>query len=134
MTEQIAESLHEQWPLFKKHHPVGAYLPVGQLDGDCRCGQGAWPCEEVMAVLSALVIPNHYADLAPVPVAPQADPVPVAPTEPTQVKPEPRGVWRHQDDMSHCISYPDSFDWTWVESEWTCAIHGRVLVCIKRED
>lgn len=26
------------------HHPVGAYYPVGQLDGDCSCGRGPWPC------------------------------------------------------------------------------------------
>ena len=28
----------------KKHHPVGAYFPLGQLDGDCSCGDGEWPC------------------------------------------------------------------------------------------
>lgn len=30
------------------HHPVGAYLPVGQLDGDCSCGRGAWPCRTLI--------------------------------------------------------------------------------------
>lgn len=28
----------------RDHHPVGAYYPVGQLDGDCSCGRGPWPC------------------------------------------------------------------------------------------
>lgn len=28
-----------------EHFPVGAYHPVGQLDGDCSCGHGPWPCE-----------------------------------------------------------------------------------------
>jgi hypothetical protein len=128
VTNQIAESLHEQWPLFKKHHPVGAYLPVGQLDGDCRCGKGAWPCAEVMAVLSTLVTPNHYAALAQVSTEETVVPYSPAPAG------EPKGMWRHQDDMSHCSSYPDSFDWTYVESEWTCSTHDRVMVCVRRED
>ena len=56
MTEQVViDTLHEHWLLFKQHHPVGAYLPVGQLDGDCRCGRGAWPCETVVAVLKPLL-------------------------------------------------------------------------------
>lgn len=61
MTEQIeqpvtaADVLHEQWLVFRKHMPVGAYLPIGQLDGDCReCG-GSWPCDAVMAVLQPLL-------------------------------------------------------------------------------
>lgn len=29
------------------HHPVGAYYPVGQFDGDCSCGHGTWPCKEL---------------------------------------------------------------------------------------
>ena len=43
--------LEREWEVFRKHVPVGAYLPVGQqLDGDCReCG-GAWPCEPVLNV------------------------------------------------------------------------------------
>jgi hypothetical protein len=47
----LTEALHDQWRVFKRHRPVGAYLPVGQLDGDCSCGRGEWPCAELMAVL-----------------------------------------------------------------------------------
>lgn len=28
----------------KAHHPVGAYFPIGQLEGDCSYGAGEWPC------------------------------------------------------------------------------------------
>jgi hypothetical protein len=49
------DELAEHWAVFRKHHPVGAYLPVGQLDGDCReCG-GAWPCEVVVPLLDAVL-------------------------------------------------------------------------------
>lgn len=41
LDKQIAESGIEPT---KAHHPVGAYYPVGQLDGDCSCGRGEWPC------------------------------------------------------------------------------------------
>jgi hypothetical protein len=30
----------------QRHFPVGAYLPVGQLEGDCACGNGAYPCPD----------------------------------------------------------------------------------------
>jgi hypothetical protein len=46
------EALGEHWRVFREHHPVGAYLPVGQLDGDCKCGRGSWPCETVAATLA----------------------------------------------------------------------------------
>lgn len=29
-----------------EHFPVGEYLPVGQLDGDCSCGRGSYPCPD----------------------------------------------------------------------------------------
>lgn len=46
-------NLHEDWRTFKKHVPAGAYLPVGQLDGDCKeCG-GSWPCDAWMAALKS---------------------------------------------------------------------------------
>lgn len=32
----------------KQHHPVGAYYPIGQLDGDCSCGRGVWPCPDAI--------------------------------------------------------------------------------------
>lgn len=41
--EKAWRMLHGVVPT-KEHHPVGAYLPVGQLDGDCSCGRGFWPC------------------------------------------------------------------------------------------
>lgn len=50
-----AESLRKMFRLLhgveptKAHHPVGAYLPTGQLDGDCSCGRGEWPCDELRA-------------------------------------------------------------------------------------
>lgn len=34
-----------------KHRPVGAYLPVGQLDGDCACGRGAYPCPDTFTIV-----------------------------------------------------------------------------------
>ena len=36
--------LQGDFPQTRHHKPVGAYLPVGQLDGDCSCGKGTWPC------------------------------------------------------------------------------------------
>ena len=36
-----------------RHKPLGAYLPVGQLDGDCSCGSGAYPCATVRAIEAA---------------------------------------------------------------------------------
>lgn len=47
----VRERMHENWRVFKKHVPAGAYLPVGQMDGDCReCG-GSWPCDAVLAAV-----------------------------------------------------------------------------------
>lgn len=37
-----------------KHRPVGAYLPVGQLDGDCACGRGAYPCPDTQSAYPAV--------------------------------------------------------------------------------
>lgn len=54
-TPDVETLLGEQWMVFRKHSPAGAYLPVGQLDGDCReCGH-AWPCADVLAVLEPLI-------------------------------------------------------------------------------
>jgi hypothetical protein len=48
----LAEMMARQWVTFRKHRPAGAYLPVGQLDGDCHeCGN-AWPCPAVELILS----------------------------------------------------------------------------------
>lgn len=50
LTDSLADAMHESWHLFRAHHPSGAYLPVGQLDGDCSyktCG-GSWPCNPVV--------------------------------------------------------------------------------------
>lgn len=44
MSEDLAGSVG--MTVEQKHFPVGAYLPVGQLDGDCSCGKGAWPCPD----------------------------------------------------------------------------------------
>jgi len=61
--EQVAVEIGEEWQVFREHRPVGAYLPIGQMDGDCKCGRGAWPCPAVLAVLAEgarpdMVIPN----------------------------------------------------------------------------
>lgn len=40
--------------VFRRHRPVGAYLPVGQLDGDCSCGRGAWPCAAIPGALALI--------------------------------------------------------------------------------
>lgn len=39
----------------RAHHPVGAYLPIGQLDGDCSCGRGPWPCEALSPSYARLI-------------------------------------------------------------------------------
>ena len=44
--------------VWRKHRPVGAYLPVGQLDGDCQCGQGAWPCPDFLAAYARVFPPG----------------------------------------------------------------------------
>lgn len=36
--------------LTRGHHPVGAYLPVCQVDGDCSCGRGERPCPDTPRV------------------------------------------------------------------------------------
>jgi hypothetical protein len=54
LPEHVVDTLHESWKVFRAHHPVGAYLPVGQLDGDCHNCGGAWPCETVRFVLAPL--------------------------------------------------------------------------------
>jgi hypothetical protein len=47
--EQTLDTLALDWRLIRAHHPVGEYLPIGQMDGDCRCGAGLWPCAVVRA-------------------------------------------------------------------------------------
>lgn len=39
------------WRTLRDHRPAGAYLPVGALDGDCRQGDGEWPCPAAVAAL-----------------------------------------------------------------------------------
>jgi hypothetical protein len=39
------------------------------------------------------------------------------------------GVWRHADGTP-CPNYPDSFNFTYTQSSWTC-VHGD-LICHKR--
>lgn len=41
-----------------------------------------------------------------------------------------RGVWRHVDDQSSCVSYPDSFNFTLTDDLILCSPHGRTMVCI----
>ena len=36
--------MHEEWRFFKEHRPQGEYMPVGQLDGDCKKCHTTWPC------------------------------------------------------------------------------------------
>ena len=45
----VLKRLADDWRLIRGHHPVGAYWEVGQLDGDCSCGEGPWPCAVVRA-------------------------------------------------------------------------------------
>lgn len=55
------EVLHRQWHAFKDHRPVGAYLPTGQLDGDCGgCGE-SWPCASVATVLATILAAREQA-------------------------------------------------------------------------
>lgn len=51
--QDVYDALHVQWRLYRRHHPAGAYLPVGQMDGDCSGPEcpGAWPCEHVRSHL-----------------------------------------------------------------------------------
>lgn len=48
----IETLLGKEWELFRKHRPVGAYMPIGQLDGDCYICHTSWPCPVVLAVLA----------------------------------------------------------------------------------
>jgi hypothetical protein len=66
MSPAMRAALSADWPAFKAHHPVGAYLPVGQLDGDCRCGRGAWPCAVIVDALDAALAPVPFT---PTPLA-----------------------------------------------------------------
>lgn len=48
----LTARLADNWRVFREHRPAGAYLPVGQLDGDCHsCGE-AWPCAAVRDALT----------------------------------------------------------------------------------
>jgi hypothetical protein len=50
--DAMLAAMGANWDVFRKHVPVGAYLPIGQLDGDCRmCGE-AWPCGTVKSALT----------------------------------------------------------------------------------
>src|SRR3954471_5897327 len=51
LAEWVIDVMGENWKTFRAHAPAGAYLPVGQLDGDCReCG-AAWPCPTVTKII-----------------------------------------------------------------------------------
>jgi hypothetical protein len=50
---ELEEGFPDAFWILRKHHPVGAYYPVGQLDGDCKCGRGEWPCEQAVKALKA---------------------------------------------------------------------------------
>jgi hypothetical protein len=50
--DRVVADLARDWRLLRNHHPVGAYHPVGQLDGDCACGDGTWPCSTIHAALA----------------------------------------------------------------------------------
>lgn len=41
-----------------------------------------------------------------------------------------KGFWRHADDKSACVSYPDSMNFTFTLDSVTCNTHGRKMVCI----
>lgn len=53
----LTEAEHERWAKagweLRKHYPVGAYLPVGQMDGDCKACGHAWPCPPWQAFIAA---------------------------------------------------------------------------------
>lgn len=51
-----AEALDEPTArhLLRNHYPTGPYLPIGHLDGDCKQGCGAWPCEQAHKALAVI--------------------------------------------------------------------------------
>ncbi len=51
--------LNEHWLTFRQHHPVGAYFPIGQVDGDCRICKTAWPCNTIRDVLETVLLSEH---------------------------------------------------------------------------
>ena len=48
----LFEAMSKDWKTFRAHRPVGEYLAIGQLDGDCSCGAGAWPCQTIRSKMS----------------------------------------------------------------------------------
>lgn len=50
---ELWQALAVNWKVFRKHTPVGAYLPVGQMDGDCRTCHVPWPCDPVKTAVSS---------------------------------------------------------------------------------
>lgn len=61
---RIYAAMAVSWRVFKLHHPVGAYHPVGQLDADCHACGTEWPCAEVRKVMDAwLDTPGYLRDL-----------------------------------------------------------------------
>lgn len=50
----IAAALREHWAVFRTHRPVGAYFPLGQLDGDCATCGVEWPCDPVLAAMGGV--------------------------------------------------------------------------------
>lgn len=45
-----------------------------------------------------------------------------------------KGVWRHSDDLTPCVAYPDPLDFTLVNEPVICSLHGRTVVCVPAED
>lgn len=55
LTDAEHEALGQAFWYVRKHRIVGAYYPVGQMDGDCReCGE-QWPCATVRPIFERLI-------------------------------------------------------------------------------
>jgi len=53
--QELRLLLFKHWDVFRNHHPVGAYLPIGQLDGDCSVCHEMWPCAPALQVLQSVL-------------------------------------------------------------------------------
>lgn len=51
---EVRVVLEDNWRVFQEHRPVGAYLPVGQEDGDCMTCHTPFPCVKVLEVFDEL--------------------------------------------------------------------------------
>lgn len=52
----LVEIMANNWKVFKEHRPIGAYLPLGQLDGDCKGCNEEWPCNTIRDILSNVLL------------------------------------------------------------------------------